>query len=241
MHLSIIIPAYNEEHRLPPTLEKVLAFAEAQEYDCEVLVVDNGSEDGTAEVVRSLCGAHPCLRLLSEPRRGKGLAVRHGMLEAAGEYRFMCDADLSMPIEQVERFLPPTLPDFDVAIGSRRAKGAMVTRSLTRTLLSRVFNIITRLVALPGIRDTLCGFKCFRAEVAEDVFRRQRLAGFAFDVEIMAIARHRKWRIVEVPVTWVAVASAQKTLIFGTPKAVLDLLTIRSNVRNGLYDDSSSE
>jgi glycosyltransferase involved in cell wall biosynthesis len=123
--LSIIIPAHNEEHRLPGSLGKVLTFLEAQPYQAEVLVVENGSHDRTAQIAQEFANAHPNVSLLLVPRRGKGLAVRQGMLQAAGEYRFICDADLSMPIEEVNTFLPPRLQNFDIAIASREAPGAV--------------------------------------------------------------------------------------------------------------------
>ncbi len=237
MHLSIIMPAYNEEKRLPPSLERVFAFLSAQDYEAEVVVVDNGSDDRTLEVVSSLCDRYQGLRVLHESRRGKGLAVRRGMLEARGEFRLLCDADLEISIEQAPKFLPPALTDFDVAIGSRLLPGSVVTRSTCRTCMSWVFNALTRLLVLPGIRDTLCGFKCFRAPAAEDIFRRQSVTGFAFDVELLHIARRRNWRIAEVPITCTAVSKVRPSLLQGVPMAALDLLTIRSNGRKGLYDD----
>ncbi len=235
--LSIVIPAHNEESRLPGTLEEVFAFLDAQTYPAEVLVVENGSEDRTFEVAQSFVPGHPSLRVLREEMRGKGLAVRRGMLEARGQYRFLCDADLSMPIAEVNRFLPPQLEDFDIAIGSREAPGSVVTQPASRRRIGRVFNAIVRILALPGLRDTQCGFKCFSATVADDVFRRQRLDGMAFDVEVLRIARDRGYRILEVPITWNFDPDSRVRLFRDSFRMVAELLTIRRNARRGLYDD----
>ena len=159
------------------------------------------------------------------------------MLEAEGQFRFLCDADLSMPIAEVNRFLPPLLEDFDIAIGSREAPGAIVDQPASRRRIGRIFNAIVRLLALPGLRDTQCGFKCFRAAVAEDVFSRQRLDGMAFDVEVLRIARHRGYRIIEVPITWNFDPDSRVRLFRDSFRMVLELLTIRRNARRGLYDD----
>jgi glycosyltransferase involved in cell wall biosynthesis len=158
--LSIVIPAHNEENRLPKTLEQVFAFTRAQAYRSEVLVVENGSSDGTFEIAQSFQERYSELIVLSESESGKGLAVRSGMLEAAGEYRFMCDADLSMPITEVSRFLPPELEDFDIAIASREAPGAVrFNEPEYRHWGGRGVNMMIRLFAIPELRDTQCGFK----------------------------------------------------------------------------------
>jgi len=167
--LSIIIPAHNEERRLPGSLEKIVAFLEKQDYQAEVIVVDNGSRDNTSGVVEGFMARYPFISLIREERRGKGLAVKLGMLAARGEYLFLCDADLSMPIEEVAKFLPPQLEDYDVAIASREVEGARrYGEPPHRHLMGRVFNLIVRLLAVRGFQDTQCGFKCFRREVARD-------------------------------------------------------------------------
>ncbi len=188
--LSIVIPAHNEEYRLPPSLQKIVDFLETQSYSAEVVVVENGSQDRTLEIAREFARQTPYLHVVNEAARGKGLAVRRGMLEAQGEYRFICDADLSMPIDQVNRFLPPALLHADVAIGSREITGSMrYHEPAYRHLIGRGFNSIVRWMALPGLQDTQCGFKCFSAQAANDVFSRQSLTGMSFDVEILFIAR----------------------------------------------------
>ena len=234
--LSIVIPAFNEADRLPQSLPQVLAFAAGQAYRVEILVVDNGSTDGTAGIVRDLAPHPPNLRLLQEPRRGKGLAVRAGVLAAEGEYRFICDADLSMPIEQIHRFLPPALVGVDVAIGSREAPGAVRHREPTyRHWIGRVFNWLVRLLAVPGVEDTQCGFKCLRGSVAEDLCRVQRLGGWAFDVELLFIARKRGYSLVEVPIDWYYGPGSRVRPLEDSWGMLMDLFRIRRNWRLGLY------
>ena len=202
-YLSIIIPAYNEEPRIAGTLREVVDYLSTRPYTWEVAVVDDGSADATASLVKTFSEACPQVHLISVPHGGKGWAVNHGMLWTRGDYRFLCDADLSMPIEQVSRFLPPKTKDFDVAIGSREASGAArIGEPYRRHLMGRVYNLLVRLLALPGLSDTQCGFKCFRGPVVQKLFPLQRLYGFAFDVEILFIARKRNLHIMEVPIDW---------------------------------------
>ncbi|RME87032.1 MAG: glycosyltransferase family 2 protein [Anaerolineae bacterium] len=237
--LSIIIPAHNEEHRLPHTLEQVFAFLTRQTYPSEVLVVENGSRDGTLAVAQRFARRHKGLRVFHEEKAGKGLAVRRGILEARGEYRFLCDADLSMPIEELPRFLPPALPEAEIVIASREAPGAVrYNEPFHRHLTGRVFNLIIRLLVLPGLQDTQCGFKCFRADVAEDIFPRQTLTGWAFDVEVLAIARLRGYRIVELPIPWYFNAESKVSVVRDSWRMFLDLLRIRRNIRQGIYDET---
>ncbi len=235
--LSIIIPAHNEENRLPQTLAQVVDFLHQQPYRSEVLVVENGSADRTLQVAREWAAAHPVIRVLQAAQRGKGLAVRKGMLAARGEYRFMCDADLSMPIKEVNRFLPPALTDFDIAIGSREAPGAVRYREPAyRHWGGRFINLLIRALALPGLQDTQCGFKCFRAPVAEDVFRRQTLSGISFDPEVLYIGRLRGYRIVEVPIPWYFDPESRIRIVQDTLQLVRDLFTIRRYAKEGRYD-----
>jgi dolichyl-phosphate beta-glucosyltransferase len=233
---SLIIPAHNEEHRLPATLKTVDAFLAKQPYASEVLVVENGSQDFTAVVTEAFAAEHPRVRLIRESRRGKGLAVRRGMLEAAGEYRFICDADLSMPIEEVSKFLPSQLGQYEVAIGSREVAGARrYNEPAYRHLMGRVFNTLVKLFAVPGFEDTQCGFKCFRREAALDIFGVQRLDGMSFDVEALYIACKRGYRIVEVPIDWYYMSESRVRLVEDSLRMFSDILTIRRNWRTGKY------
>ena len=233
---SIIIPAHNEEHRLPATLQTVDAYLARQAYSSEVLVVENGSQDFTAVVTEAFASEHPRVRLIRESRRGKGLAVRRGMLEAAGQYRFVCDADLSMPIEEVAKFLPPKLEAYEVAIGSREAPGARrYNEPAYRHVMGRVFNSLVKFFAVPGYEDTQCGFKCFRGEAAADIFSVQALDGMSFDVEALYIARKRGYRIVEVPIDWYYMSESRVRLVEDSLRMFSDILAIRRNWRTGKY------
>jgi dolichyl-phosphate beta-glucosyltransferase len=234
--LSIIIPAYNEEARLPDTLEKVDLFVQQQPYAIEVLIIENGSSDRTLEIAQAFVQAHPQFQVLHETRRGKGLAVQRGMLEARGAFRFMCDADLSMPIEEVNRFLPPRATDFDLAIGSREAPGAVrYNEPAYRHIGGRLINTIIRILALPGLQDTQCGFKCFRGDVAEDLFKCQTMPGWSFDIEILFIARQRKYKIIEVPIPWYYHANSKVNAVKDALLMTRDIMQMRRNARQGLY------
>jgi dolichyl-phosphate beta-glucosyltransferase len=235
-HLSIIIPAHNEEDRLPSTLEQVFAFLELQDYLAEVLVVENGSQDETYSIAQSYAGQFPNYIVLQNAHPGKGLAVKRGMLAAHGQYRFMCDADLSMPIREVNAFIPPALPDFDIAIASREAPGSVrFDEPEYRHLGGRAINLLIRLLALPGLNDTQCGFKCFSAPIAEDIFRYQTLPGWSFDIEILSIARQRGYRIQEIPIPWYFNPATKLNPLKDALQMALDIWIIRKNARRGLY------
>ena len=233
--LSIVIPVHNEENRLPQALEKIVPFLRAQPYPAEIIVVENGSEDRTLELAQEAAREIPFLHVFHEEARGKGLAVKRGMLEAVGAYRFICDVDLSMPIEEVNKFIPPAL-DAPVAIGSREADGAVrYNEPQYRHFIGRIFNTMVRSLTLPGLQDTQCGFKCFRADVANEVFPLQSLGGMSFDVEVLFIARRKGYKIVEVPINWYFNADSRVRLVDDSLNMALDLFTIRRNARNGLY------
>jgi len=237
LFLSLIIPAHNEEARLPGTLQQVLNFLSAQPYQSEVLVVENASHDRTLQVAQEFAQRYPRLRVLQCPQRGKGFAVRQGMLAARGEYRFMCDADLAMPASEISRFLPPTLTGVDIAIASREAPGAIRSHEpLYRHLIGRAYNFLTRLWLLPGLQDTQCGYKCFRGAVVDELFSRQTLGGWSFDVEILFIARRRGLRIVEVPISWAYIPGSKVSVIKSSLRVVVELLTIRLNGWRGVYE-----
>lgn len=234
--LSIIIPAYNEAQRLPPSLEKIDAFLSQQSYSAEVLVIENGSSDNTLAVARAFQAHMPALRVFSESARGKGLAVQRGMLEARGDYRFLCDADLSMPIEQVSRFLPPALHGVDVAIGSREFPGSQrFNEPGYRHLIGRIFNAMVRWLVLPGIQDSQCGFKCFRGEVAEAIFPLQTMGGMSFDAEVLFIARKMGYHLQEIAIDWYFDPDSRVRLVQDSMRMAFDLLTIRWNAFRGRY------
>lgn len=234
--LSLIIPAYNEEHRLPDTLTQLQSFISAQPYPSEVLVIENGSQDRTYEVAQVFCERHEGFSLQRTQARGKGLAVRQGMLAARGEYRMMLDADLSMPVEQIPRFLPPAQKQVDVVIASREASGAVrYNEPGYRHIGGRVINTMIRMMALPSLQDTQCGFKCFRADVANDLFAKQTIMGWAFDVEVLYIAKMRGYSIVELPIPWYYSPQSHLRPIHDAFHIFLDLLRIRANARRGLY------
>ena len=234
--LSIVIPARNEETRLPRALGQVFAFLEKQTYSYEVLVVENGSTDRTLEMARSFTQYFPGLRILQEDLPGKGRAVRRGVLEATGSYRLIADADFSMPVDQINRFLPPVCTT-DIAIASREAPGARrYNEPAFRHFTGRIYNFWIRSLVLPGLQDTQCGFKCFRAGVATDIFPRQTLTGWSFDVELLAIARHHKYSICEIGIPWYYNSGSKINVLHDSSRMFLDLLQIRRNLRQGVYD-----
>lgn len=227
--LSVVIPAYDEEARLPSTLERVQAYLGAQDYSWELLVVDDGSGDGTAEAAGRSFGTPGC-RLLENPRnRGKGASVRRGMLAARGDYRLFSDADLSTPIEELSRLLRAVEAGHDVAIGSRALRDSRVEvhQPFYRETMGKIFNLIVRVVALSGIRDTQCGFKLFSRAAARHVFERQGLDGWCFDVEVLALARQGGFSIAEVPVRWRNSPATRVMVLRDSLRMFRDLFLIR--------------
>ncbi len=234
--LSIIIPAYNEEHRLPRSLDKIVDFIAQQPETIEVLIVENGSRDRTTEIADAYAARYPFIRVLHSAK-GKGAAVRAGMMAGEGRYLFMCDSDLSMPIEEVRKFLPPLLDNYDVAIASREGPGAhRYNEPQFRHLMGRVFNLIVRVIAIPGFQDTQCGFKSFRREVAREVFTDGTMDGWAFDVEALFIALRRGYKVVAVPINWYHDPDSRVNPIHDTWRMFRDVLKIRINGWKGLYD-----
>ncbi|MBL8103696.1 MAG: glycosyltransferase family 2 protein [Anaerolineales bacterium] len=238
--LSIVIPAHNEESRLPRTLGQILDFLQNQNYSFEVIVVENGSSDRTLELAYEFSSRHPNVKVYKEEQRGKGNAVRFGMLKANGDYRFICDADLSMPIEEIQNFIPPRLTDFDIAIGSREAPGAIrYNEPPYRHLGGRAINLVIRLLILPGLNDTQCGFKCFSAEAAQSVFSQQTLLGWSFDIENLYIARRKKLRIKEIPIRWYYDADSKVSAVRDALRMISDIFRIHHNAIRGKYDLST--
>jgi dolichyl-phosphate beta-glucosyltransferase len=240
--LSVIVPAYNEAARLGASLAELREFLAGEAWAWEVRVVDDGSTDGTGDVVVAAAGKEPRIVLQREPHRGKGGAVRAGLLAARGRYRFICDADLSMPVHELPRFLPPALGGADVAIGTREGAGARrIGEPLTRHLAGRVFNTLVRWLLLPGIQDTQCGFKMFTAEAVEAIFPHVRIDGWAFDLEALVIARRRGLYIREVPIEWHYRDASQVRMLRDGVGMFRELLRIRARARRGAYDDGGRE
>ncbi|MCS7027004.1 MAG: glycosyltransferase family 2 protein [Bryobacteraceae bacterium] len=240
MHsLSIIVPAYNEEQRLPPTLTQLLSWASQRSWKWfEILVVDDGSRDRTAEVVRRFAQQHPCIRLVSNPgNRGKGYAVRHGMLCAQGDWRLFTDSDLSTPIEEFDKLMQAAArAQADVAFGSRALDRSLVSvhQPAFREASGRFFNFVMRLIMRLPHRDTQCGFKLYSAAAAKEIFSRQQIDGFGFDVEDLFLARKLGFVAVEVPVRWANVEGTRVSLASGL-RAFGELFLIRWNQLRGRY------
>jgi len=234
--ISIVIPAYNEEDRIDQTVTEVVVELERLGHPWEVLVVDDGSADRTSEIVRRRQASEPRVKLIAAPHRGKGGAVKRGMLEAAGAWRFLADADLSMPIHELSRFLPgPGVPAADILIGSREAAGAeRIEEPWHRHALGRIFNIAAKLLVVGGLSDTQCGYKLFSARAAMTLFPLQRLDGFGFDCEILFLATRGGFTVREVPVTWTYRASTKVTALAGGAGFV-DLVRVRWNQCLGRY------
>lgn len=238
VHLSVVIPAYNEARRILPTLEKVRSYLASQPYQSEVIVVVDGGEDGTFQAVDRLRGEWPALRVLDNgTNRGKGYSVRRGMLEATGRYLLFSDADLSTPIEEVERLIGAIESGAEVAIGSRALKDSdvRVSQAWWRQTMGRTFNRVVRVMAVSGIGDTQCGFKCFGHDAGRRIFSRQRTTGFAFDVEAIWIARKLGYRVVEVPVTWVNDVASRVHPVSDSIRMLVDLVRVRVADLRGRY------
>lgn len=203
--LSVVIPAYNEEKRITPTLERVCNYLSGQSWIWEVIVVSDGSTDRTVNIVRNLQARYPRLKLLvNESNHGKGYVVKQGMLEASGQLRLFMDADSSTPIQEIEKLLPYIRRSYDIVIGSLGVKGAQVDKSefFWRVVAGKIGNILIQLIVLPGIQDTQRGFKLFTADAAKKIFPYMKIGGWGFDIEALALARKFSFSIKEVPVRW---------------------------------------
>lgn len=226
--VSIVIPAYNEASRLPATLDEVLAYLQQTPWDWRIRIVDDGSTDETAAVAERYQHADPRVVLQREPHGGKGAAVKAGLLASTSEYRFICDADLSMPIREVERFLPPHVTNADIVIATREGAGARrVGEPVRRHLVGRMFNALVQWLLLPGLEDTQCGFKMFTARAVERVFPLVTVNGWSFDIEALYLARRQGLRIVEVPIEWHYRAESRLNVLRDGPAMFAELLRIR--------------
>jgi len=239
MYLSVIVPAYNEEKRLPATLSDIDRYLSKQNYDYEIIVVSDGSTDNTVEIVKNLMAKNKNLRILDyKENKGKGFGVRQGMLEAKGEFRLFTDADNSTSIDQVEKMWPYFNESYDIVIGSRDVKGAILDppQPLYRRLLGEIFGLLTNILCGTwGIKDSQCGFKGFTKKSAENIFPKCKIDRFAFDPEILIIGKKLGYKIREMPVHWKNDPKSKvkfKSMI----KMGLDLLKIRWNLITKKYD-----
>ncbi|MBV9326299.1 MAG: glycosyltransferase family 2 protein [Chloroflexi bacterium] len=235
--LSLVIPAYDEQARLPYTLGEIEAYVCQELIDCEVIVVDNGSHDATSAVVQQAASRFPRLRLLRTDRHGKGLAVRTGVLAARGQVVIFADADLSWSVADLSRFMalvdPPRAP---IVIGSREGYGARrIGEPVYRHVMGRVFNRVVQALAVPGIEDSQCGFKAFSGEAARAIFERQRVDGFGFDVEILYLARRLGYPIRVVPLRWEHKENSRVLPVRDTLLMLSDVLRVRFNGWRGRY------
>jgi glycosyltransferase involved in cell wall biosynthesis len=242
MTYSVVIPAYNESNRIRPTLDEILRYVEEHKWDVEILVVDDGSRDDTAEIVREYSRAHPPIQLVGNPgNRGKGFSVRNGMMHARGEICLFTDADLSSPIGEAEKLFTAIRNGADIAIGSRWLRAELQTerQPLYRQLFGRIFNLLLRLVLGLHYMDTQCGFKAFRRDAARQIFPMQKIERWGFDPEILFLARRRKLRTVEVPVIW---AHSEGTRLHPFRDGIRmfgDVMRIRWNAVTGAYSSTA--
>ncbi len=234
--LSVVIPAFNEARRIGPTLAAVRSWIEAKGIQAEIIVVDDGSRDRTADKAREALSGFGRARIIEVPKnRGKGAAVRTGVLEAAGDLILISDADLSTPITEAEKFLPPIEAEADIVIGSRALSGAdiQVRQRRLREGMGKFFNRLVRGLVLKGVPDTQCGFKLFRREAARAVFSEARICGFCFDVEALALAARQGFRVRQVPVVWRDSPPSRVRLVRSSLGMLADLIRIRRRLGRG--------
>jgi glycosyltransferase involved in cell wall biosynthesis len=239
--LSIVIPAYNESARIEAALANVLACVESRAWDADILVVDDGSTDNTTAIVQHWMAANPRLHLIQNPgNRGKGYSVRNGLLQSSGEIVMFTDADLSAPIEEAERLIAAIDAGADVAIGSRwlDKQKQTVHQPLYRRFFGRCFNWVTRKVMGLPFKDTQCGFKAFRRDAAQTIFRLQTIERWGFDPEILFIARKLRYTIVEVPVTWGHDERSRISYLRDGTQMLKEMGQIRTNFLRGRYDQA---
>jgi dolichyl-phosphate beta-glucosyltransferase len=237
-HLSVIIPVYNETRRLANSVPKLIDYFQQQSYGYEFVIVDDGSSDGTAQMARELFAPIKNLRVIeSRPNRGKGHAVKVGMLAARGKIRMFCDADMSTPLGELEHFWPWLDQGYKVVIGSRKMMGSSIEKHqpLWRESLGKVFTWLTNRIATRGISDVTCGFKCFTAEAADDLFSRSVIDDWSFDAEVLFVAQRRGYKIKEIPVSWHDVPGTKVRLVRDALNSLANLARIRMNALRGRY------
>lgn len=237
MKLSVIIPAYNESKRIVNTLNDIDAYLKKQSYSYEILVVSDGSTDNTAEVVNNLVTKISGLKFIdNHDNRGKGGVVKQGMLEASGDVRLFMDADNSTKISEIEKFLPYFEQGFDIVIGSRRIKGSQIAvhQPIIRDLLGGIFRLIVHTIVPLHVTDSQCGFKAFSSKASEAIFPKQTIMRWAFDVEILALARKMKFKIQEAPILWQN-DEASNVKLSGMIRMLFEVLQVRLNLIFGVY------
>jgi dolichyl-phosphate beta-glucosyltransferase len=236
--ITVIVPAYNEGGRIAPTLREIGSFLGNEGYEYELIVVDDGSSDGTYDVAHYITGEIPHLSIVRHPKNlGKGMAVKSGFLAAAGRLVFFTDADHSTPIQELPKFVAHVHDGYDVVIGSRALPGSVITERQRwyRENMGRAFNLLVRLLVVRGFYDTQCGFKCFVRDRCGEVFRKQALGGFCFDVELIYLAKRQGLRIAEIPVTWRNSADTRVHTLKDSLRMFRDLLRIRCRAIRGKY------
>ncbi len=237
--LSVIIPAYNEERRLATSLEQIKQYFSVQPYASEVIVVDDGSTDHTASIVEEFIPQDASLRLVRAAHGGKGHACKQGVLASRGQWLFLCDSDLSMPIEDFAKFIPFLQSGCDIAIASRELPDSRrYGEPKYRHLMGRVFNWLVRTLAVHNIQDTQCGFKCFRSDAARDIFKTQTINGWGFDVELLFVAQKRGYRISEVPIDWYYRSHSKVNPVRDTVNMFREVWKVRLNDWQGYYNKS---
>ena len=239
VHLSVVIPAYNEELRIPQTLSQSIDYLKSQPYRAEIIVVNDGSTDGTEEVVRKYLSNSVSVKLLAHPdggNHGKGASVRLGMIKAQGAYRLFMDADNSTTLDQIDRFWPLFKQGYEVVIGSRALRESVigVHQARFKELAGRMGNWFIRVCAVPGVSDTQAGFKMLDGAAADVVFSRQTIERWGFDIEILAIAQSHGFPIGEVPIKWVN-APGSKVTIGSYFEVLNEVWRVRRNLSAGLY------
>lgn len=237
MFLSIVMPAYNEEKRIKDPLRKIVEYLSSKGYDWEIILVDDGSIDRTSEMAVKVVDDERLRIIKNETNRGKGYSVRTGVLASKGDLILMTDADLSTPIEELEKMLPWLENGYDIVIGSRALQRSLieVPQPWYRSAMGRVFNFLVQKITLKGFKDTQCGFKCFTKGAAAQIFVLQRVDGFAFDVEVLLIAEKLGFKIKEVPVRWVNSPQSSVNIFTGSASMFYELLKIRFFDWRGYY------
>lgn len=239
--LSVIVPLHNEERRLPLCMARLMTYFSEQDYEMEIILVENGSQDQTLALAEQYAEANENIRVLRVAERGKGRAVRAGMLAAGGEWRFICDVDLSMPIEEIEKFMATGHEGYDIMIGTRQGVGAQrIGEPHYRHMMGRIATWIIKLTAISRFEDTQCGFKMFRAAVVNDLFSIQRMKGIGFDVELLYVAIRRGYRIAEISITWYFDPDSRMRLISDSLNLLREIWQIRQHARRGDYDGAGT-